>query len=422
MAQFESDLPRQALMARGYGRQAAETPAGPSAAALRIGDVLVEARPLGACHAIVAPWRALAAAAIEPNIFHEPDFLLAAHQHLVEAAQLHALLVWDPRGDGAAPGDPAGAPRLIGLWPFRRARRGPARGFASAFLGSGAPLLDAGLAVEAASAMLSFPELLGLRPSGATFGPIRLDGPAAQALRSAARLCGLPSAELAARERPCLEGAPRARGASRSARAPAAEERRSARGLAQLGDVRLLSASTGGAMREGVELLLALEASGSGHGGVTPILRDPRHAAFFRTMTRALAQQGQAELHLIEAGGRIAAGALVLTSGGASWSLAASQDGGLAAQAPAALLALELRDTVLPGHGATAHACGEAVLPILERVWRSRERVGDLALGFRGGAARLTTRERARRAAQAWIGRARRSLGMLSGGGARGSG
>ena len=55
--------------------------------------------PLGALGDLRAEWKALAAAAIDPNPFYEPDFLLAA-QALGEASRISVLIARDPSGSG----------------------------------------------------------------------------------------------------------------------------------------------------------------------------------------------------------------------------------------------------------------------------------------------------------------------------------
>src|SRR5262245_26173377 len=69
----------------------------------------VEWRPLAAWSAMVPEWRALAARAIEPNIFYEPGFALAAAAAF--GRDVGAVLVWSP------------ADQLTGFFPARIERR-----------------------------------------------------------------------------------------------------------------------------------------------------------------------------------------------------------------------------------------------------------------------------------------------------------
>ncbi|MEA3068342.1 MAG: hypothetical protein QOK41_1749, partial [Sphingomonadales bacterium] len=67
----------------------------------------VEWRPLAALAALAGDWRALAARALEPNVFYEPAFALAAAP--VFGRDAGAGLVW---AGGAGP-------RLVGVFPAR---------------------------------------------------------------------------------------------------------------------------------------------------------------------------------------------------------------------------------------------------------------------------------------------------------------
>ena len=67
--------------------------------------VRVEWRPLSDLDSIVEPWRALAERALEPNVFYDPAFALAAAP--VFGERCGAVLVWSAHG------------RLLGLFPGR---------------------------------------------------------------------------------------------------------------------------------------------------------------------------------------------------------------------------------------------------------------------------------------------------------------
>jgi hypothetical protein len=71
----------------------------------------VEWRPLAELSLIAAQWRALAGRALEPNIFYEPAFALAAQP--VFGREVGAGLVWSRSSE----------PRLLGFFPARVERR-----------------------------------------------------------------------------------------------------------------------------------------------------------------------------------------------------------------------------------------------------------------------------------------------------------
>ena len=106
----------------------------------------VEWRPLAELAPIAEEWRALAARALEPNVFYEPAFALAAAP--VFGRDVGAGLVWSA----------AYARRLVGVFPARieRRRYGIALpvlvGWTHPYAPLGTPLVDrdAGAAVIAA--------------------------------------------------------------------------------------------------------------------------------------------------------------------------------------------------------------------------------------------------------------------------------
>ena len=105
--------------------------------------VRVEWRGLGALGDAAEAWRALAARALEPNVFYEPAFALAAAP--VFGRDAGAVLVW------------SGSNRLIGLFPARIERRGPLTrlaGWTHPYAPFGAPLVDRDEAEAAIAAWL----------------------------------------------------------------------------------------------------------------------------------------------------------------------------------------------------------------------------------------------------------------------------
>ncbi len=364
----------------------------PESLAMQVGDLVVELRSLATCRSIVQPWRALAEAAIEPNIFFEPDIILAAQQHLPEAAGHAALLVWDSRG--------LLGPRLLAFWPMLRPRRRigsrVARGFASRYGGCGAPLLDRDLAVEAACALIVGLQNLPLPPAAALFSQIQLEGPAARALRAAAALSGVQSHELGVHARACLwkDGAA-PRPISRSLA-------RDARRLSTHGDLTLVSARRPDDVRDLMEVFLALEAAGwKGRRG-TAILMQTRDCAYIRTLTRTLSQNGQVAVHVLQAGSGVIAAGLVLASGGRRWFLKIAHDEAFAACSPGALLSDAVGRMLHEDEAASfIDSCAAPGHAMIERVWQGRVRVGDLVLGLDAGAPSAIRREKWRRGARA---------------------
>ncbi|MCX7323715.1 MAG: GNAT family N-acetyltransferase [Hyphomicrobiales bacterium] len=360
----------------------------------QIGDLVVDIRPLAECAEIVPQWRALAATALQPNIFYEPDFCLAAAQHLPEAAGHAALLVWDPRDEGES--------RLLAFWPmkgaWRAGQKGLTRGFSSRYASCGAPLLHRHFAVEAACAILSALGAEASGPAAVLFNEIALEGPVGRALRAAATLSGLTTSELGAHQRACRwlggEDAVHDRPGPKRLK----ELSRQSRRLADYGDVRLLSAARPEDVRSAFEVFLGLEASGWKARRGTAILSSQRDLAFYRTLARSLARRGQMQVHLLEVGSRVAAAGVVLTSGDQAWYTKTCHDERLAAYSPGALVSHQIGEVAGAMSGLTQiDSCALPHHPMIERVWKGRMRVGDLAISLNGHGEVAVARELAAR-------------------------
>src|SRR5262245_29766446 len=104
--------------------------------------VHAEWRELAALRDAVEAWRALAARALEPNVFYEPAFAQAAAP--LFGRNVGAVLVWSGH-------------RLIGLFPGRIERRGGLTrlvGWTHPFAPLGTPLVDRDMAEAAIGAWL----------------------------------------------------------------------------------------------------------------------------------------------------------------------------------------------------------------------------------------------------------------------------
>ncbi|MFN3671754.1 MAG: GNAT family N-acetyltransferase [Bosea sp. (in: a-proteobacteria)] len=313
------------ISARGDAAGSAGSAADPGSGAEPSGPLMAELRPLAACADIRAEWTSLAARAIEPNLFFEPDFVLAATQHLVAFGEAAAVLVWQ---------GPEDAPRrrLLGLFPcFRRNRlfgSDELVGFSDRRIANGAPLIDAAMAQPVIETALS------LRHEGMPVGrglvlrQIALDSPILTPMLAAAERLGL-SATL----RPSK---PMVRQAGLDlARARATLERR--------GELSLTETSARGEVRDAVELVLALDASGASGRSGAAALQDTREVGFLRALTRGLARQRQCRLALLALDGEPIAGAILLGRARASYFYMGAQDDAHADCAPLRVLLALLR-------------------------------------------------------------------------------
>ena len=292
------------------------------------GPVHVERRQLSACGAIEAEWTALAARAIEPNPFYEPGFALPAAQHLVSFRDVQVLLVW--QGKSGSTG------RLLGFIPLQPIRRlfgsDTLTGWNDARLGNAAPLIDRDELGPVIEAVLGMRGSWGnLASSGLLLPGIDRDGDLAQGVLQQAAALGW-RATLSAAEPPPL---PPAEGGPDLAALR--------HGLSRHGELALVEASSRQDLRDIVEMLLALEASGPLARAGTATLQDIRETAFLRAMTRSLARSRQCRAGLLTLDGQPIAGAIVIGKGRRRWLYASAQEERFASFAPLAQLVAQLR-------------------------------------------------------------------------------
>ncbi len=251
--------------------------------------IAIEIRPLSACEAIRDEWTDLAGRALAPNLFFEPDFALAAAQHLVAFRQAVVLLAW--QGSAGEPNR-----RLLGLIPCfpRNGLFVPDEliGFSNEHVLDGAPLLDARHAEAVVTAVLGLRQGWNLDGRGFVLRRLALDGPLVGPILRAAETRGLSVAL-------------RPAGPARAGRAPAAV-------LPLTAGLTIREATTRADIRDAVEILLALEASGPRGRAGTATLQDTREVGFLRAMTRGLARTRQCRLALLMLDGEPIAAALLL--------------------------------------------------------------------------------------------------------------
>ncbi|POR50027.1 GNAT family N-acetyltransferase [Bosea psychrotolerans] len=261
--------------------------------------ITTEIRPLSACGEIRQAWTELAARAIEPNLFFEPDFALAAAQHLIAFRDVAVLLAWQ---------GPAGSPqrRLLGLIPcFPRNRLfvpDELIGFSDPRILNGAPLLDAAQAQAVLAAVLSLRQGWVLEGRGLVLRRIDMASPLIAPIRRAAEALRL-NATLSPANLPL----PRRHGAATPSDIEAMQH-----ALARRGKLELVEATSRAELRDAVEILLAMEASGPAGRAGKAVLQDTREVGFLRAMTRALARSRRTRVALLTLDGRPIAGALVI--------------------------------------------------------------------------------------------------------------
>ncbi len=333
----------------------------------------VEIRPLSACTEIRQDWLDLAARALAPNLFFEPDFALAATQHLVAFRQAAAILVWQ----GVA-GDPGR--RLLGLVPCfpRNGLFVPDEliGFSNERIRDGAPLLDADRAQAVVTTLLGLRQGWNLEGRGLLLRRLDLDGPLVGPILRAAEERGLAATLRPGAALPTILPFP----------TPAERPVASA--------LTLREATTRAEIRDAVEILLAIEASGPRGRAGTATLQDTREVGFLRAVTRGLARNRQCRLVMLMLEGEAIAAALFLGRAKRSFLYLAAEDEGHAEIAPLRTLLAMLRQAQpnrpLPHSAADGGAFGElrlvpqAALQPRDLASRARE---ALKRGFRLGRA-----------------------------------
>lgn len=280
----------------------------------------IERRPLAACAAIEAEWRDLAARAIEPNPFFEPDFALPAAQHLVDFRDAPVVLVWS---------EAAASRRLVGFVPARLQSRllghDQLVGWSDPRLGIAAPLIDADQAERVIAALLHAPGRWGLADSrNLTLHHLDLDGSLLRDLLRVAERTGHAATLEPVSQPPAVIGAP--------------DLDALRRGLSRHGKLAFVESRTRQELRDMVELHLALEASGSLARAGAAALQDIRESAFLRAMTRSLARAHRCRIGLLTLDGAPVAGAILIGKGPRLWLYSGAEDDRFASFAPLAQL------------------------------------------------------------------------------------
>jgi CelD/BcsL family acetyltransferase involved in cellulose biosynthesis len=350
------------------------TVAVPIAAHSRAAPLRVEWRPLSSVDQ--AAWRALAARAVEPNVFYEPAFAVPAAT--VFGPDVGAGLVWSPTG------------QLVGLFPGRIERRYAAppavlAGWTHPYGPLGLPLVDRDEPEAVIAAWLdhvaSASDLPGLML-------LRLipEGPFATAL--AAVLAGRngASCEFGRHRRAMLApGAERAAYLDRAIGAKKRKElRRQRQRLADNGDVSVETTMQPSAIHEALAGFLALEARGwKGRAGTAAIGHDSVRK-FVEYAVAGLAAEGKARIDRLSVGESIVAVTVTLRSGPIAWTWKIAYDESVARTSPGVQLMLDLTEALLADASiARADSCATADHPMIDHLWRERLGLADRLIAVR---------------------------------------
>jgi CelD/BcsL family acetyltransferase involved in cellulose biosynthesis len=369
----------------------------------------VEVRPLAELASIEPEWRTLAARALMPNVFYEPQFALAAAP--VFGHDVDASLVWS-RGRTA---------RLVGLFPARieRHRYGLpwpiAVGWINPYAPLGVPLVDREAAEPVIGAWLD--HFASHRPRSMLLPMFPQQGALAAAFDAALVRRHGESIAFAPHARALLAPAGE-RGSYLERALPHKKLKELGRQLRRLADDDAVAwdiAREGAAVETALNDFLTLEAAGwKGHAG-TAAAHDPAIRAFLEAAVGALARDGQAAIVRLMLAGQAIAALIVLRSGDTAWCWKIAYDERHARSSPGVQLMLHATKALLADPGlAQVDSCAAPDHPMIDHIWRERLALADRLVrpGPAGRAAFSVTRtlETMRRGA---IAAAKRGRGLL---------
>jgi hypothetical protein len=356
----------------------------------------IEWRPLAGLTDIVDDWRRLAARTLEPNVFYEPAFALAAAPVL--GADVRCALVWA----GANP------PTLVGLFPARieAARYGlPLRvllGWTHPFAPLGTPLVDRDLAQPVIGAWLNDVARDPALPPTVLLPLVPDQGPFAAALEAALARGEFCSKAFDRHQRALLAPLSGARAPERATGRPhqsyleralpgkkRKELRRQSRRLEETAQAPLSTTSDSAAIGDALVNFLTLEAGGwKGRAG-TAAIGDEAIRAFLTRAVMGLAAEGKAAVHRLMVGDRALAAAIILRSGDRAWFWKIAYDETLARFSPGVLLAAYVTDALVADPAVTcADSCATPDHPMIDHLWRERLALSDRLIAV--GGSRLT--------------------------------
>jgi CelD/BcsL family acetyltransferase involved in cellulose biosynthesis len=319
-------------------------------------------------------WRALAAVAVEPNVFFEPEFVLAAQAGL-ETTGLGILVARDGE-------------RWIGCMPVRRTahwRRLPLAALASwqhpySFLST--PLIAADAVAPAVGSLIDQGRCAGT--GLVVFERVGADGPVWATLDGALRERGAAAFGFQRMERASLVRRPEATYLDGMRPHRRRELNRLGRGLERELDGSLVVRDRA-QDPDAYEDFLRLEASGwKGRDGTALACRGG-HAAFFRAICAAYAREGRLQLLELSVGDRVVAMKCNLIAGGVVFCFKISYDETYAAYSPG--LQLE-RQTIEVFHTQTEalsmDSCADPENDMINRLWPDRRSISTMVSSATG--------------------------------------
>jgi CelD/BcsL family acetyltransferase involved in cellulose biosynthesis len=323
-------------------------------------------------------WRDLVSRALEPNVFYDPAFALAAAPAFGDP---HAVAVWTRSG------------KLIGLFPARIERRygvlATLTGWTHPYAPLGVPLVDRDEAEAAIAGFLDHVEANEHLPKLLMLPLVATGGLFAEALARVLLRHGGAMEMFGAHQRALLEPAgERIKYLDGAVNAKKLKElRRQRRRLLDKGQLHTRTAQSADEMPRALSDFLTLEASGwKGRGG-SAAAQHGAHHTFMRDALTALAAEGNARIDALMHNGHPLATTIALRSGTSAWFWKIAYDEDASRGSPGVQLVLDLTRSIAQDNAvARVDSCATADHPMIDHLWRERLVLTDLLIAPGRGA------------------------------------
>ena len=333
----------------------------------------IELRPLMELSSIADEWRALAGRALEPNVFYEPSFALAAAPLL--GADVHCGLIWSQ------------APRqLVGFFPVRidRLRYGvpfPVMvGWTHPYAPLGTPLVDRDMAEPVIAAWLDLIAGEAELPDLVLMPFIAETGPFATILADLLARRGCEARSFDGHQRALLVPGDNRTDYFQQTMSSKRQRsmRRRQRRLEELDGVAVEAAKDGDAIARALDDFFKLEATGwKGRAG-TAAAQDEDMRRFIRGAVMALGREDKVFISRLVADGKAIGTTIGLKSGDAAWGWKVAYDEAYAHYSPGVLAVTELTKAVLADPAITqADSCATSADTMALQLWSERLTMAD---------------------------------------------
>jgi CelD/BcsL family acetyltransferase involved in cellulose biosynthesis len=329
----------------------------------------VEWQTLSSLAAIAGEWRDLASRAIEPNVFYEPAFALAAGP--VFGTDTRAVLVRTAAG------------KLVGLFPGHPGRIMVA-GWVHHYAPLGVPLVDRTDPEAIIAAYLAHLDRDPAMPGQLLLPYLPEQGAFAAALDAVLTQDGRRSRRFSRHERALLApGQHRQHYLERAMSSGKRKElRRQRRRLDDTAPVTVTIAKDD--ITPALKDFMALEAGGWKGAGGTAMVSDPATAAFVERAVTGLAAEGKARIDRLHLDGKPIAATITLSSGDTAWCWKIAYDEGFARSSPGVQLLCELTESLLAAPTPVrVDSCATPDHPMIDHVWRERLPLSDRMIELR---------------------------------------